>query len=78
MPTTPFRAPVHEPRLVAAARELLPPQAIPRWRELLLPAVLLDHADDHEPVVGRYGGDSAVLPPDMPWPVWDDYGELSP
>lgn len=73
-----MRAPVHEPRLLAAAGEHLAPDDAARWRELLEPAILLDHATDGEPVAGHYGGDGAVLPPDMPWPVWEEYGELSP
>ena len=73
-----MRSPLHAPRLLAAAREHLPPADVDRYRDLLLPAVLLDHAADGEPVAGHYGGDGAVLPPDMPWPVWAEYGELSP
>jgi len=72
------RAPVHESRLMAAAREHLPAPAVPLWRDLLLPAILLDHAAEGEPVAGHYGGDTVLLPPGMPWPEWDDYGPLTP
>lgn len=68
----------HDSRLMSAAHEHLPPAAVPRWRDLLLPALLLDHAVEGESVVGHYGGDTVLLPPGMPWPEWDDYGPLTP
>lgn len=72
------RAPIHEPALLAVAEKHLPAAALPRWRQLLKPTICLEIATPGEPVAGHFGGDEALLPPDAPWPHWDEYGPLSP
>lgn len=62
--------------LAVIADRLLPESVAHRWKELLRPALELRPAEPGTTAVGRLGGE-AVLPADMPWPVWEGHGPLT-
>ncbi|WP_168801775.1 DUF1963 domain-containing protein [Glycomyces buryatensis] len=63
-------------RLIEIGEAHLPKSAHERWRQLLEPAVYLEHAADGDSTVGYLGGE-AFLPEEMAWPEWEEYGPLT-
>ncbi|WP_436778120.1 DUF1963 domain-containing protein [Yinghuangia sp. YIM S09857] len=63
-------------RLIGAARRHLPPDLSEAWVRLLRPTVKFRHSAAADPAVAHRGG-RPLLPPDMPWPVWEGEGPLS-
>ncbi|MGI5170407.1 YwqG family protein [Spirillospora sp. CA-253888] len=72
MPNMPFL----EERLRRAAHRQLPSAVAEQWISLIRPAVRLRHRTKGRRLVGQLGG-LPSLPPQVPWPVWEDRGSLN-